>query len=108
MQYLIDETDRRRKIQLDYNKLNNIKPKTIFKSVDEIKNTTVIANNQIDEIIKIDEEIDIANIDSIESEDIIKKIERKMLDYAKDLKFEQAALLRDKLNKIKLDKKGLD
>ena len=108
MQYLIDETDRRRKLQIDYNKSNDIEPKTIFKSVDEIKNTTVIANNQIDEIIDIDKEIDISNIDSIESEDIIKKIERKMLNYAKDLKFEQAALLRDKLNKIKLDKKGLN
>ena len=38
MQYLIDETNRRRKIQKKYNKINNINPKTIYKSLDEIRN----------------------------------------------------------------------
>ena len=108
MQYLIDETDRRRKIQKKYNIDNNIKPKTIFKSKDEINNTTIVANNNIDKVVKETEELDLSNMDGIELKEMIKKIERKMLNYAKDLKFEQAALLRDKLNKIKLDKKGLN
>ena len=108
MQHLIDETHRRRKLQIGYNKINNIEPKTILKSRDEIKNITVIANNYIDEIIEIDKEIDLSNIDSIESKEITKKIERKMLNYARALKFEEAAILRDQLDKIKLKQESLN
>ena len=108
MQYLIDETTKRRKLQITYNKINNIEPKTILKSKDEIKNTTVIASRYIDEIIEIDKEIDVSDFDAIESKDIAKKIERKMLNYAKELRFEEAALLRDQLNKIKSQQEGLN
>ena len=103
MQYLIDETDRRRKIQKQYNKDNNIKPRTILKSKDEINNTTIVANNSIDKILEDPEEIELSNIDALEFKEMIKKIERKMLNYAKELKFEEAALLRDYLDKIKIE-----
>ena len=105
MQYLIDETDRRREIQKKYNIDNNIKPKTIFKSKDEINNTTIVANNNIDKVINETEELDLSNIDGIELKEMIKKIERKMLNYAKELKFEEAALLRDYLDKLKIEGK---
>ena len=95
-------------MQAAYNKSNNIKPKTILKSENEIKNITVVASNYIDEIVEFDKEIDISNLDMIESKDIAKKIERKMLNYAKELRFEEAALLRDQLDKIKSQQKGLD
>ena len=108
MQYLIDETSRRRKLQASYNKLNNIKPKTILKSKSEIENITVVASNYIEDIMEIDKEIDTSNLDMIESKDIAKKIERKMLNYAKELRFEEAALLRDQLDKIKSQQKGLN
>jgi len=103
MQYLIDETDRRRKIQKQYNKDNNIKPRTILKSKDEINNTTIVANKSIDKILENSEEIELSNIDALEFKEMIKKIERKMLNYAKELKFEEAALLRDYLDKIKIE-----
>ena len=103
MQYLIDETDRRRKIQKQYNKDNNIKPRTILKSKDEINNTTIVANKSIDKILEDSEEIELSNIDALEFKEMIKKIERKMLNYAKELKFEEAALLRDYLDKIKIE-----
>ena len=108
MQYLIDETSRRRKLQDTYNKANNIKPKTILKSESEFKNITVVASNYIEEIIEIDKEIDTSDLDLIESKDIAKKIERKMLNYAKELRFEEAALLRDQLDKMKSQQKDLD
>ena len=85
-----------------------LKPKTILKSESEIKNITVVASNYIEEIIEIDKEIDTSDLDLIESKDIAKKIERKMLNYAKELRFEEAALLRDQLDKIKSQQKGLD
>ena len=103
MQYLIDETGRRRKIQKQYNKDNNIKPRTILKSKDEINNTTIVANKSIDKILEDSEEIELSNIDALEFKEMIKKIERKMLNYAKELKFEEAALLRDYLDKIKIE-----
>ena len=103
MQYLIDETDRRRKIQKQYNKDNNIEPRTILKSKDEINNTTIVANKSIDKILENSEEIELSNIDALEFKEMIKKIERKMLNYAKELKFEEAALLRDYLDKIKIE-----
>ena len=54
MKYLIDQTNSRRKIQNRYNKKNNITPKTILKNIDEIKSTTVVADNDIEEIINDD------------------------------------------------------
>ena len=103
---LIDETDRRRKIQEKYNKDNNIKPETILKSKDEINNITIIANNSIDKILKETNDVDLSDFDAIEFQDKVKKIERKMLNYAKELKFEEAALLRDYLDKIKIREKN--
>jgi len=101
MKSLIDETSRRRKIQQDYNIKNNITPETILKSADEINNTTIVANNSIDKILDENDDIILPDIDSIEFEDKVKKIERKMLNYAKELKFEEAAILRDYLDKLK-------
>ena len=105
MRSLIDETDRRRKIQEKYNKDNNIKPETILKSKDEINNITIIANNSIDKILEETNDVDLSDFDEIEFQDQVKKIERKMLNYAKELKFEEAALLRDHLDKIKIKEK---
>ena len=95
------ETNKRRKIQADYNQKNNITPKTILKNIDEIKLSTVVADNEIEEIIKEDIDIDIKNLDIIEQKEKMEEIKRKMLNYAKDLQFEKAALLRDKLEKLK-------
>ena len=39
----------------------------------------------------------------MELKDLLKKYERKMLDYAKDLRFEEAALIRDKIDKLKIN-----
>ena len=101
MQYLIDETNNRRKVQAQYNKKNNITPKTILKNIDEIKLSTVVADNDIDEVINDDLELQIGNLNKIELKDKVKEIKRKMLNYAKDLQFEKAALLRDQLEKLK-------
>ena len=101
MQYLIDQTNNRRKVQDQYNKKNNITPKTILKNIDEIKLSTVVADNDIDEVINDDLELQIGNLNKIELKDKVKEIKRKMLNYAKDLQFEKAALLRDQLEKLK-------
>ena len=100
MKYLIDETNKRRKIQVDHNLENNITPKTILKNIDEIRLSTVVADNEMEEIINDDIDIQIKNLDAIEIKDKVEDIKRKMLNYAKDLQFEKAALLRDQLEKL--------
>ena len=100
MQYVIDETNRRRKLQAEYNKKNNIKPKTIYKTLEEIHNTTAMADASGDKFVEEKVVIDDSTLDGMESKDILEKLKRKMLKYAKDLQFEQAAQLRDKIREI--------
>tara|TARA_Y100000590_G_C15369626_1_gene882006 strand:- start:226 stop:813 length:588 start_codon:yes stop_codon:yes gene_type:complete len=101
MKHLIDETEKRRKIQIDYNNKNNITPKTILKNLDEIKSSTIVADKEIGEIIELEQKMELDDLDTLELKDKAKEIERKMLNYAKELQFEKAALLRNQLEKIK-------
>ena len=52
-------------------------------------------------LIESNDTIEFSDLDSIENKEMIKDIERKMLNYAKELQFEKAALLRDQIEKIK-------
>jgi len=100
MQYLINETDRRRKLQTEYNIKNNIQPKTIYKSLEEIKLSTAVADESGDKYGEEKVVIDDSTLDGIESKDTLERLKRKMLKCARDLQFEQAALLRDKIREI--------
>ncbi len=100
MQYLIDETYRRRKLQTEYNIKNNIQPKTIDKSLEEIKLSTAVADESGDKYGGEKVVIDDSTLDGIESKDTLERLKRKMLKCARDLQFEQAALLRDKIREI--------
>ena len=100
MKYLIEQTESRRKIQELHNKQNNIVPKSIVKDENSIKSITLVADQEIDEIVN-DEEFVIDGIDEIEKKEMIKEIEKKMLNYAKEFQFEKAAILRDQIKKIK-------
>ena len=108
MKHLIDETEKRRKIQMNYNNENNITPKTILKNLDEIKSSTIVADKEISEIIELDQKMELDDLDTLELKDKAKEIERKMLNYAKELQFEKAALLRNQLDKIKKNISGDD
>ena len=104
MKFLIDETNRRRILQQEYNLNHNIVPQTIMKNEDSIKSTTLVADKELDEIIDIDENLLKDGIDGLEDKEMIKEIERKMLNYAKEFQFEKAAILRDQIKKIKDNK----
>lgn len=84
MEYAIKETNRRRKIQDDYNKLHGIIPKTIKK---EIRDTI--------EVTKLAEEENKYKIEDVP----IEKLRREMKKAAKELDFERAAMLRDEIVK---------
>ena len=110
MQHLIDETNRRRSIQEKYNHVNNIIPKTILKTTDQISLSTSVADEREDEMIKAidskDININFENIDKVEMDDVVRSLEEKMKRAAKEMKFEVAAIYRDKIHEIKQGVKG--
>ncbi|MBV67960.1 MAG: excinuclease ABC subunit B [Candidatus Marinimicrobia bacterium] len=105
MQHLIDETAKRREVQKKYNKENGISPKTILKSIDQISLSTSVADEREDEMIKAidsnDLNINFENMDKVEMQDLIISFERKMKKAAENMKFEVAAIYRDKIKELK-------
>ena len=91
MDKAISETNRRRKIQEEYNKEHNITPTSIKKEIREtIRATYQAAEDSVDYGIKEDESI----------EDVINRLNDEMVKYAQNLEFEKAAEIRDKIKKI--------
>ena len=94
MKNALAETDRRRKIQIGYNKKYNIKPKTIVKDIKDISEGIRLAKKE--EINKLKE-----FIPKEEALDLIRSMEEEMLTAATALEFERAAKLRDKIKELK-------
>tara|TARA_A100001011_G_scaffold190876_1_gene199537 strand:+ start:1 stop:2022 length:2022 start_codon:yes stop_codon:yes gene_type:complete len=100
IQRTLDETNRRRKKQVSYNKENNIKPKGISKLVSDIMEAEQIEKNEkkyidknfLEEYSKISPSIAMKKI---------KKLEKKMYDHATNLEFEEASKIRDEISRIK-------
>ena len=98
MQYLIDESARRRQIQDDYNTKHNIKPKTVQKTSKDILGTTSVADSMIgtDEInIKNRRGDDFSAMDKKLAVDMMRQ---EMIESAENLNFEKAAKLRDEID----------
>ena len=106
MKKTIDETERRRKIQTQYNLEHNINPQTIYKSMEEIMSSTSIADVRKKEdkenfsFTKVSEPI-LKYMDSDQKKDLIEQLTFEMHQAAKDLEFEKAASLRDEVNRLK-------
>ena len=96
MKKAIYETERRRRIQQEYNDANGITPTTIKKAVRDL-----IAISKAAESPKAELEKDIESMDNKELEKLIGEINKKMHRAAADLNFEQAAILRDEITKIR-------
>ncbi|MCP4580352.1 MAG: excinuclease ABC subunit UvrB [candidate division Zixibacteria bacterium] len=100
MRKAIDETNRRRNRQLEYNKKHGIEPKSIFKSREEILKTTTFADSKTTEPeIAIEQELDA--VAKLEIEDRLAQMMKMMNKAAKQLEFEKAAMLRDEISKLK-------
>ena len=103
MQVTIDETSRRRKIQEEYNEEHGITPKTIVKSVREVINTAIAAEESIDFKDIKDEENEFTKDEINEMRDALKP---EMYRAAEELDFEKAAEIRDKIKDLREKKKS--
>ncbi|MEF9921536.1 MAG: excinuclease ABC subunit UvrB [Anaerovoracaceae bacterium] len=97
MKIAIDETDRRRKIQNQYNEDNGITPTTIRKSIRAIIEATKVAEDEGKYQGKSPLELT-----KKELADYVKKLEKEMKQAASDLQFERAAELRDQVFEYKV------
>ncbi len=121
MKKAISETDRRRTIQKKYNQINGITPRPAGKKIENSilsflelsrkldsgglsKDLINIVNNKTDEILNSKDNQCLLE----EMPDLIEKLENKMKDAAKELNFEEAANLRDRIKKLrqKLSRNG--
>ena len=101
MKAAIQETGRRRTTQLEYNNENNITPLSIKKSIDEILESTAEQDHVT---------IEIENVKQLVGKDLevyIKTLEKKMNEFAAKLEFEDAAQIRDEVNRLKAKQMGL-
>jgi len=96
----IAETNRRRKIQNDYNIKNGIIPKTIIKETKSNLLEVISLNKNVEEFVA--EEMANNNIPTKDLPKLIDKLEKDMHKAAKSLDFEQAAQIRDKLKELRL------
>ncbi|MEN3000380.1 MAG: excinuclease ABC subunit UvrB [Armatimonadota bacterium] len=96
MQRAIDETNRRRQIQMEYNRQHGIEPETVRKEVRETVRAYKVAEER--------EAYRVVDTDRVAFEDlplVINKLEQEMREAAKALEFERAAILRDEILRLR-------
>ncbi len=96
MEKAISETNRRRKIQQEYNEAHGITPQTIHKAVRELISISKAVDDGPKEFVK-----DAESMSEKELKALIAKVSKKMHSAAADLNFERAAELRDQLIELK-------
>jgi len=96
MRRCLDETERRREIQLEYNREHGITPETIRKSVQEIEFSTRVADARATPAPRVADSSR-SYQDEVNAEELARALETEMDEAAAELDFERAALLRDEL-----------
>ncbi len=99
MKLAIDETNRRRKLQVEYNKEHNITPKTIKKSIENNLLSLVASYRSLEDIVA--EQMSEFNVDKKDLPKLLEKLEKDMHKAAKILDFERAAQIRDQIKKLR-------
>jgi excinuclease ABC subunit B len=93
MRVAMDETNRRRKLQVQYNVDHNITPTTIQRAIRDGIEADVKARRTAAEAVKLNEQ-------QLDQTELIALLKREMLEAATGLEFERAAQLRDKINEL--------
>ncbi len=120
MRRMMEETDRRREIQLEYNKEHGITPRTVKKSRDEIMRGTIVAEEKANpegapqRSVEYDRGAQYAvaadplvkYLTDDQKRDLIAQMNREMLEAAENLEFERAAGLRDSITQMEAQVAG--
>ena len=106
MKGAIEETERRRKKQTDYNKAHGITPKSVVKAVRDIIDGVYKGPSETERQKNLDEALNTDDPQAVAR--AIRETEKKMLSCARDLDFEQAAVLRDRLEALRRRVFGAD
>ena len=96
MRRAIDETERRRAVQLAYNEANNIIPQTVKKDIRAVIEATAQVEEQKEDFVAVQ-----PKLSAKEAEKRIRILEKEMRAAAKALEFEKAALLRDEIQSLR-------
>jgi excinuclease ABC subunit B len=107
MKRMLDETNRRRQKQLEYNEEHGIKPKTIYKTVEEVLAATAVADVRAGREehghrarVSIVADSVVRYLTKEQKQDLIEELRAEMTKAAKDLEFERAAELRDEIDRL--------
>ena len=98
MRRAMDETERRRLRQIAFNIEHGIEARSVIKAVKELIDGVVVST-PVDKAGEVLPEVDLADEKSVAR--AMKQLEKRMLDHARNLEFEQAAAARDALNQLK-------
>jgi len=98
MKKAIEETNRRRQLQLEYNRRHQITPRSIIKRIDEV--LASLPERDYLDYTRIEEE-QLIYMSKEERQQRIEFLEKEMKKAAQNLEFERAAALRDELKKIR-------
>jgi excinuclease ABC subunit B len=96
MQRAIAETDRRREVQVEYNAKHGIVPRSIVKSVEQIRFTTSVADARVAEAPRPGD-----RYSGVDPAELAHQLENEMKEAAQALDFERAARLRDELFEVR-------
>ncbi len=111
MQLVLDETNRRREKQVDYNTEHGINPTTVYKTLEEILQSTSVADIQVKKVKKRSEleqarvrrsaEPMMKYLTDDQRKDLIEQLYEEMKKSARELDFERAAELRDEIERLR-------
>ena len=115
MQRMMDETERRRALQLAYNEDHGITPQTVYKSREQIMQGTVIAEEKnedggpttyhyggVDHLPQVADPV-VKYLTDDQKRDLVAQLQQEMLEAAENLEFERAAELRDSVAQIEAE-----
>lgn len=99
MDRAIKETERRRAIQIEHNRVNGVEPQTIRKRVHDVIEATKVAEQKADYLAGADS----GKLSKKDRQSLIQRLEAEMKEAAKSLQFERAAELRDALLELRAE-----
>jgi excinuclease ABC subunit B len=106
MERAIDETNRRREKQLEYNREHRITPRSIVKSIEEVMLSTSVADAKGTRAREAGLANELFVPESPDDPGLVERLEAEMRKEAEAMRFEKAASIRDRIEEIRMNQSG--